>query len=145
FFQLLVLESHTLGSHGFRTRDGAFRLRGNLFIRIGHSSLPTAGKFVNGLVANLDAHFSRENPGTRLPAIEIIDTEAILTTVKRGETSRVTELRQMIDLLAATTSVSDVLDVLVPLGPPDEDGQFVFYPQAPGTTRVAAEKRILRH
>jgi hypothetical protein len=128
------VEPH-LGAYSFRTRNGAFWLRGNMFIRVDHfSDQPVIEQpFDISLASNLDAHLGESPSVAPLPALDF--EPPIPDTVRRGETLSVA-LRTSTDPFTAMTSVSNNVDVLVPRGPPDEDGHFVFYAQAVGTAKV---------
>ncbi|RYP32495.1 hypothetical protein DL767_005184 [Monosporascus sp. MG133] len=137
-----------LGAYSFHTRTGALWIRGNLFVRIDQfSDQRPEPPFDRGLATRLDEHLAAGPAVPHLPSLEL-PGDAVPRTVRSGETIRVT-LGIGLDRLAAVTSVSDDVAVVVPGGAPDadEDSRLLFYARKPGTTRVgvvAAARGSLR-
>lgn len=129
-----------LGVYSFRTATSTFWIRGNLFIRAEHFPSEQAGGDqaqepfdISALAADIDAELGSGKIAPHLPTGIGSDWDGPPDMVHSGKELRLTVGT---DQFASMTSFSDNIDVLVPRGPPDEEGKFVFYARAAGKAKV---------
>lgn len=127
-----------LGAYSFRTATSAFWIRGNLFIHAQYFSSEPEPKLelevdISALAADIDAQLASREAAPHLPTGIKHDWASLPDVVHSGK-----ELRVGVDTdrFASMTSFSDNIDVLVPRGPPDEEGRFVFYARAAGKAKA---------
>ena len=128
-------DHHHLGSYSFRKGNGMFWIRGNLFVRLEQfSDLGAEPAFDIELATRLDTYLAEEEPELQPPPRFDLIRRPVPDTVMSGKTVQVGLHTQLSDLVTAK-STSDDANILVPGGPPDENGLFTFYARSPGTTR----------
>ncbi|KID73420.1 uncharacterized protein G6M90_00g062640 [Metarhizium brunneum] len=127
-----------LGAYSFRTATSAFWIRGNLFIHAQYFSSEPEPKLelevdISALAADIDAQLASREAAPHLPTGIKPDWASLPDVVHIGK-----ELRVAVDTdrFASMTSFSDNIEVLVPRGPPDEEGRFVFYARAAGKAKA---------
>lgn len=126
-------DHHHLGAYSFRKENGMFWIRGNMFIRLEQFSDHDAeSTFDTDLAISLDAYLAEQPDSSIPPGSDLIrrpfpDTVMSCKTIKVGLYTRLRDL-------ATAKSTSDDANIIVPGGPPDENGLFSFHARLPGTT-----------
>jgi len=156
-FQPRPLESvihtcaHPLGAYSFRTQNGVFWVRGNLFVRLEQFSdadpPPSADSDVGALAESLDAYLAREPVGTAPPGHLVLDPDSIPEHVRRGTSFAVTLKGNPGAWAEDKRAVSSDHAVVVPAGPPSDDGSFELHAVGAGeatVTIVGAEAGSLK-
>jgi len=156
-FQPRPLESviHTcarpLGAYCFRTRNGVFWVRGNLFVRLEQFSdddrPPSAGGDVGALAESLDAYLARSPVHAAPPGHLELDADSIPDHIRRGTSFAVALKGNPGAWAEDKRAVSSDHAVVVPAGPPSNDGSFELHAVGAGeatVTIVGAEAGSLK-
>ncbi|KAF2962879.1 hypothetical protein GQX73_g10692 [Xylaria multiplex] len=134
-----------LGNYSLSTAGSVFWTRGNLFVHVQRFAAPGEGEGTMSPASDIDI----SNLATALDedlasAPNLTDPpQGIDYEVEGGSTDLVQNGRDLVvtipggEKFASLMSFSDNNDVLVPRGPPDDEGRLLFYPRAPGTAEIS--------